>query len=410
MPTKRAYNSASLSSTAAALGRALSKKARLSTGTRKRKAAGSRSITKGRKRKYSRTTTKRGTRKTVQQSNYEYTASGMTYKRNLRPQAYINRLVRANIQKSIIRFCNVSSVASTGGAKVIAQYNENSQYSYVPVHAYEITSYLNNVNGAEQRATPGHVLGFVNASGKANWWPLWGYQPDGTTGSQEWQLENAPGVSGSFANAPLERDLLKWVSAKFILYGTNTYPVRYRVQLVRFTKPWLVPSLTMSGESYRTEHQQDAQAFWQDYTKRLTYSPIMNHARQPKGMVVLKDMTIFIDPKETSEQTPSPHQRQVNFFMRLNKVCNYDWSKQEYAATNAFLNDDSYISEQGDHRIRVHPMARLFLLITATAPNQKSGAASYSSLDAVQGVNAPFTTATDPSYDINLRVCHEQVE
>lgn len=380
---------------------------RLKSNAKRRRPKVTLRSTRRKRRVRSKTRVRRGRKRNFASTGLPWSVSGGTFGKRLRTQRYINKLVKANKQTSVVTFKNVTSMDSPGGAIPLNHFADTGvNNAWVPIDLYDITSFANLVDGTNiNYAKPGWRVCFSGATGQPFFVNIYGRDADGSTASQLWRWEKGPGASNGVANLPHQKDLLKWVSCKLMLYGTNTQAVRYRVQLVQFKNNWLVPELQAPAD---VDQKADFINFWQNQMKRLLYNPIMNMTTRSSGMRVLKSWTVLIQPKETIDQTVAPNFHQLNLFFRLNRLQNYDWANDLYN-TAAGIDDDTFVPETGYNQEYVHPKARMFIMITATAPTGKQGAAALTP-GYTQGFGSYGTAADTPSYDINLRCCHEQVE
>lgn len=205
------------------------------------------------------------------------------------------------------------------------------------------------------------------------------------------QLDNvgvdAPGPNEINAHSlPGKKSYIESVSAKLLLYGPQTQPVRWSIQLVQLSEE-VTPGY--AGTNLRSV------AFWQAMAKPFGYSPLESGSLQnmKKRYKVLKSWSYLMDAPESTEDHLTARMRQVDLFFNLNRKANYEWMFNEDQV--ALAAEDTFESADGrDISTHVHPKARVYLMIRALTPFKTT----------------TFDAVTNPSYDIKLITTHRNLD
>lgn len=155
---------------------------------------------------------------------------------------------------------------------------------------------------------------------------------------------------------PKRSSILKWVSLKAMFYAATASPTRIMVELVSFKDDRLHPTATPTDFST---------AFWQKMSKKFLFNPIEpGDTELGKWMKVHKRVVINMDPKETTETTNTRY-KELNFFFRANRKCDFDWNRNDVMSFNAVNGQEI---NTGNVSTDVHPKARMYILIRSLAP------------------------------------------
>lgn len=319
------------------------------------------------------------------------------------------------------------------------QLSDAPAYQIYPVHLINLsgrTNFVRNTNADTAVAYTPLVRYFLyktdnTASGTYAWQALKGQQADGTTpaGSlgagkdHAWQVEYSS--HAQFANnSPLDHDTLDWVQAKFMLYGTNALPVRYTIQIVQFNDPWIAPqtyATNWPGGDGLTNYDpglpvpdakglREKNNFFGQLVQKLIVSPldVATSGATKAKMKVLKSYQCIINPNTTIENAAgtsgtivTPHQRQLDIFVRFNRMQNYAWEGRNAIDPDVAAFDQP---QQTTINVDVPYKARIYMLVTATCAEMET------STNAAWPTNA-YTTALryQPSYDVIIRKKHSSL-
>lgn len=307
--------------------------------------------------------------------------------RALSTQQAVNKLVRANKQKVIYRFQGIQpEIDGRGFYWLENRVLSATQQSY-PLYAMDITGCINTTATAATRiALPLTSCAMETTTGNIVFLQRDGIRPDGTTASQELQIEQSPtlGVSGA---SPTQRDLLKWVQLRLNCYGCKNSATKYQVMLVRFTDRDLVPAVSISANQKRTN-------FFQALLKPNVYNPIavLNNA-YAKRMQVIKRQTFTIQDQANTSLDSDPNNKTLTWFVKLNKLCNYVERSTNIGNVQDFDAQQDFTQQLGNQcNEYLHETSRLYIIVMAS---------NYGSLNEIPNKDV------DPSFDMCVRMCHE---
>lgn len=366
---------------------------------RKRKSSGrsvartKRNRTRSYRRSVSRLRFKRKTlnrkRKQQQVGEWDYSKRNATFgKRPRRDLRYVNRVLNAASERIQFYATQMSAFGGSTGANWL----QNRQAAlgsalFAPLKIFDVTSCNNVVNAAIQVGPCAQDLLFTNETdtGLVQWinYP-----------AQNWALQTAPEGIAAFDSYPNEKSYLNWVNARFMFYAPTAIPTKIQIDLVRFKDDRLVPSAPINagavGYGGVAAATSDAFtcAFWQYMTKKFMWNqiePMDNTFR--RYVKVLKSMTLYMDPKESTDQS-STRYREVNFFANLNKTCNYRWNDTDRVDMRA---TDTQRVFDGDNKLELHPSRRTFLMVRAVSQRV---------------VGASPVATSNPSFDWFIRTRH----
>jgi len=306
----------------------------------------------------------------------------------------VAKLVNANKQKVIFRWNAIRPYGDGRGYYWLSNIEGTPLTRNLPLHTFDITSCINvsSTSSTIRRAQPACFMYQDIPSGDINFINTSGTRADGTTTDVNLQMEySSAGGDASVSSPndafalPLSKDLLKWVSIKLNCYGTKNQATKYSIMLVRFTDRDLVPHSSISANAKRT-------SLFQSMIKTLTYNPIaVTQTHFSKRMVVLKKESFVIQDQTSDSLDTDPHNRTINWFVRLNKICNYSERAQTLATADTNDEADFVVNVGQQNNEYVQPTSRVFLLVMAS---------NY-------GKDETETTATTPSFDVVIRMCHE---
>lgn len=175
-------------------------------------------------------------------------------------------------------------------------------------------------------------------------------------------------------NAPNRRDLLDWVQAKFVLYGSQSQPITYHIQFVQFQKDYLVPEFVITDASVTSEVQ-ERNNFWTKQVSESLFNPIQTPANTGASlksqMKVLKSWEFRLAPKLSTELDPFPRKEVVTIFHRFNRIRKWDWADEDTTQGGTSLSDlgiegPGYVTSIGQTNNVLTPRARVYMIVKAT--------------------------------------------
>lgn len=307
--------------------------------------------------------TKTGTRKAKYMkdagNNADYSKVTASYGRGMGYAKKQLKIVTSNTEKTIYYWRNFMKVWGNAGVMRLESNQPGAAGTLLncPCHVYDITCVSNATGTTSSAATVGYKLGFSadTAAALATWTPLTSMVP-----LQQWSIMSAPNANPDRMEGG--QSFLDWVSIKLLLYAATTIPNKVTVDLVQFTRDAFVPA----PDDFTTmpvEHT----AFWQAMIHRHIWNPIHPvNGTHRKYIKVLKSITIEMDPKETDEMSGTRY-KEVNLFCKLNRRLNYRWKEDNIPVVGP---STVGVSSNTVNQNRVHPRARIFLLIRSHSPMQ----------------------------------------
>lgn len=183
---------------------------------------------------------------------------------------------------------------------------------------------------------------------------------------------------------PHERSILRWVAFKMLFYSANDIANRLQVELISLKDDRLHPDflpVTAVDASFRT-------GFWQYMTKQFTRNPCsLMETTYKRYYRVHKRIALYVDSKDT-DQTVQSNQREINFYMRLNRSCVYNWNPSD----TVNMNTADVQANFGENRTDVKPSQRLYILIRCNSQRTAS-------VD-------EYDRRYHPSFDYSVRMSH----
>lgn len=341
-----------------------------------------------------------------------------------------------------VGYCPLAYRMQTGGTT-----------AHFPLHLFNLTGRPNYVRDIPTGTStfwtpmPAYVLtGPTGSTGNFAWSYLGGQGANGSSGShagyKAWQLEHSDHAVTN--NAPLSGDTLDWVQAKIMLYGTNTTPTKFMIDVVQFMDDTLYPqtygtdwpvvdppvnTYDPGAPTEDVKGTRERNQFWQSMVKPLVYSPLVvgnyGEAKVGKKMKIIRSMTHMINPTSLVDTTSGagtprviPNMRQVELFIRFNRNQNYDYEGRVQVDPD----DASYVQTiQNTINIDVKPKARIFLMLRALCPDSGQDAPVVENATITgtgysgQGGAVYYTPILrdgkyiQPSYDIVIRKKHSKI-
>lgn len=320
-------------------------------------------------------------------------------------------LLRSQVMPQIESWRDLTNGYDAGGSKVLtcAKADAAGDATF-PVHLYE----LNNLNNKQS--------GMLSLFG-AGCWRLRRRDADGVFYLEPFSRQNNDNSAATFcwdiehrnaANADNVTPFayLDWVDIRLLISGPRKYPATVKVQLIRFLEEDCCPGVygtaaTGTAPTASTSRSDPLTGLglpewnnmWLEYTAPLITNPISTRANYNNGkkFQVIKSCRFDFQPRDTSDDGPTGGVGDVKvlkWFNRVNKNFRFTEVAEPVAQIDA---DETMIAQEGFntqvplYQLSPHNKARLFLMISATAPVVDTTAAPANALDSFV------------SYDINLR-------
>lgn len=307
--------------------------------------------------------------------------------------------MKANLHSSVFRWSRfnvINDEVSTGGA--LWMYNKTispDTARSLPLYAWDLTS-CNNFQGPSTfiQAVPCTRMQ-ISTSGGVDFVDVTAVTNDGVTATPNWTLEKSAGNEQTVY--PRERDYLKWINIKLNLYGTKYNTTKYTIMLCQFKMRELCPdnSTNLEGGADTVVRNEKRDNYYQSLMKPLTVNPIATTNNfYSKYVKVLRKQTVVLQDQSSDSLDTDPLSQVVSWFVRTNKVCNYkSLATNLPTLANAVDEADFSLNTGGQNSTRIHTRARLYLIVYCNNYGQDTAANP--------------TTDYTPSFDANIRVCHQ---
>lgn len=296
----------------------------------------------------------------------------------------LRSVVNTNRNRTILRLQGLTNFDTNSGYHPLINWrNPATDEQVPPVHLYDLTHVPNNtatINGGyyfkvagasstDAVSTP-TVLSFQN--------------PDGAS-IPFWQWEKGTAVAHK-----ADSFFHEWTQVKLNLYGARKRTTYFDVMFVRF--PDDLANL-LSANPSNPHHKQ----LMHQIMRPLMYSNLYTFRPEAKRMMtVVKRFRYYVPATQSIDlNTTTGKIRQVNIFLRHNRRYQLDWVESQTIppVSGADVVDFANMRDQ-DNRNFPKEHLRLYMLVCAFAPEQRSGVGAYP--DAID-------PAIDPSYDIIIR-------
>lgn len=373
---KRSYAGAVARAGLAAAAGYLSNKRR-KVAPRRRMAKKMRRRTKGR----TRTKTKRRTKRGMYVMGTENGRSTMSM-RGQRLQT--RKLAWQGIEKQYFRVQGLTQYDTSGGLVACTNRTQPGGAQYLPVHAWDITSLPHD----SSTLAAGFVMTKASVLGSA------------VTGIESLISTDALGIVQANTNWINEntsaavrlgrRAIHSWTQVAMNLYGVRNRTTKWCVQLIKIKQEG---ADFITGDPSGIPKQKLI-----DYMARpYIYSNLnVGDPMTAKFIKVVKSFTVEIDPitlDQVGGAGAIPKMHTLKWFIKHNRVRDYDWNRGAADNTGAQANFDVETTQQFEYRVQ--PRRRLYLVVRALAPT------------IVTGVTNNHTPAPDiaiePTYDFFIR-------
>lgn len=289
----------------------------------------------------------------------------------------LSKLVRANKEYGIYQYAAITPYGGSSGSYFLRNFTGPSPSTIfqAPIHLYDLTS-CSQVTSTSSLVTaaPCFFLRFTDntSASTVSWENL----------ATAWTTISSPNLSAQASTTqawlPGGRDIMEYVNVDLLFYAPSATATRIKVAFVQITEDELHPTNVATARNT---------AFWQAQAKRYVRNPLETmDSRWSKYIKVLKQVSFYMDPKETTE-TVNARVKRVRLFHRFNRICNYNW---QHSDTVSMVNQDEQTNLGSTNQTRLHPRARIYLMICGQARTNITGE----------------DPQLHPSYDINLKVKH----
>lgn len=306
----------------------------------------------------------------------------------------LKKQLKTAVDHAIFRFTNLARFGAGGaGSRYLIHSADTRTINSIIVNGYTLPLYLFELNSVPNMVggtftSPNPLLRcFKTSTGSYYFDAVQGYTPTGAT-ANSWQVEVSDNAANNALSVPHDDSIHKWVSIQMELWGMKNFPTGYVIQLVQLNED-VVPT---EG----TEVTGAAIEFYDMLMKKFSYNPLATlNTSYSKKMRVLKEYKFMIDPTSTTESDSRPHCKVLKLFYELNRKCNFDWYNTGTVGTTAAAFESAAWNQdvaQGNN-MRVHPNARLYLMIRATNFE-------------LQALTTDCTSTNTPSFTIDVRSKH----
>lgn len=261
------------------------------------------------RRRSPRTWTKRVKREGAQTGYLQWSRLKRSTGRRVRSATLDKRLVRANREYAILGFRQLKAFDDFGAVPIHSK--TVGDVAYVPIHCY-----LLNGQNSYNNVTPGRQLWYDDVTKQWKWALLAGLNPAGSASNYLQTIYQ----SGN-SNSRMSRRYHEYSHVKMNVWGAKNKATRWTIEIVQplsdEVNPFHWQTSTPMGSAA-------AQA-WEELVKQYTYNPIAKIDHYIKrNFRVVKSMSFIISPTMTTEADVDPHVKTIDWFMRVNKLVNFD--------------------------------------------------------------------------------------
>lgn len=295
------------------------------------------------------------------------------------------KLGRLRFDGTTLFWRTINNPDTGSGSQYFSNYYTAGSAAGMPCWVFELNSCYNIVSEAANYASPAYVMTRAETPGII--WSAAQGQTAANALSSEWQVERNSVGPNIITGTPLGAGILQWADIRLNLFGCKAQPTKVYIELCQFDEE-VIPSLGTNTDFNYVK-------FWDQQMRPFVFNDTFNQNSfgATKMKRVLDRKIIEFQPTSTTESDADPHMRTVKLFYRLNRFCNFTWKDSLSGGdnvTNAQLTTPYMHTNQGDNQNRVHPRARLFLMLRA--------------VKFVRNTNYAAQTNTDtPSFNIQMR-------
>lgn len=305
----------------------------------------------------------------------------------------------------VLAFRNLTPYTSSGGAEYLRNWSaiDNTTSREFPLHLFELTCCPNVQNGGSVDPYVGYKLQDSAVPGSGNSYckfaSIYSKRLSDAVDTNSWSREKTSQQSSSNQLYPYNNSVLKWVDIKLVCHGAATFPTKYDISLVQFTRPKLMPQLGARNETADIDKTYDE--FYNYLVRPYAYNPLASEGATEyrKYIKVLHRVNFVLQPRDIDNDTIVTPFKEVKIFKKLDRFINYDWiSKPNTGEVFPMQNTNTAPNFSASNSTSPYPTRRIFLMIRATSKLEESGTAA-----------PPEPTdpnAVWPSYDYSIRTKH----
>lgn len=296
----------------------------------------------------------------------------------------LSKVVNTNRNRLILRASGLTNFDTNQGWHPLANWrNPLTDEVTPPIHIYDLTSVPNNTISIPV----GWKFNVAAASGNnavSTPVSLNFTTPDGAAFTTDWQFEK--GNAQPYRADSFHHD---WTQVKLNLYGARKRTTYFDIMFVRFRDDF---ANLVRANPNNSHHRQ----LMHTLMRPLMYSNLYVHRPEVKKMMsIVRKYRYYVPATQTIDlNTTTGKIKNVNIFIRHNTKYRLDWVEGQTIPPLTGANCTDWITlRDDDNRNFPKESSQLFMIITAFAPEQRSGNDDYPIVD----------PAIDPSYDILLR-------
>lgn len=334
----------------------------------------------------------------------EYTRCRRQRGHRQKRRKYLDQLLATGVNRYVLRFRGMNQYASAvGGYWCVPNYVQTDgggagqQINWFPHPHFCITSAMNfSGTGTLQFADVGPFYPVYNKTlDTIAWAKLKGGTNNSGGATDTNTLQFSTFNASSANNGMLKAAVHRYVSIKLLCYGLLALPVRFRISLIRYKRPWLVPGFLTNISPTATANNDEARDFvsvQESLCGPYRFNPLNvqdTKQRQLYDEIPIKDFVISGRSNQSVEPANIPYMHEVNYFSILNKLRKYDWATAQ-ASIDAMQNQPQYTLQNAVMESNVNFTSRWFLTVRAQAVSRS-------------GIGPPLQdTTTTPSFDLQM--------
>lgn len=319
-------------------------------------------------------------------STVGYTSRSVQYGRRFKLNTKgIRKLVKAN-RKSVIYGFQVEQQYGANIGLIALNNNPNTGAAGttcdMPLHMYDLSA---TINQADNNIITPMVMYYLryHINNNGNNFSFDNFAPTGLSvyGADNLNLSNYTPGSG---------DLLEYANIRLLFYAPIQLPTIVRIDLCQLKDERLDPNQILNPPQQPTADDDSfVTGFWSAMVKRYTYSPLaIQQSKYKRYIKFIRTWYVRLDDKTTST-LGSTVMRQINLFIKLNRICRYNQDNGVTYTDPTQNKDEIY---QANNTGYVVPRAKMWLMIRGTSGSSPT----------IDG-NKTIT------YDINYRVKHSEL-
>jgi len=220
------------------------------------------------------------------------------------------RLVRASREYKILGHRNLKSFDDYGAVPINSS-GPSADVKRCPIHCYCL-----NAQNSTDPVEVARVLEFNDASNSWSWNSMQGLYYTGAP------VLSTPQVRKSTSNMLNQgRQYHEYSHVKLNVWGAKAKAIRYQIDIVRPLSDEVNPY----HWGVNTPMGTAACEAWEEMVKQYTFNPIAKFDHYiKKNFKTVKSISFIIDPTSTNESDADPHVKTIDWFIRVNKLTNFD--------------------------------------------------------------------------------------